>query len=191
MKKYLLTLLLFAAALQTNAQAKDSLRKAVLQKAKEYSDGRETRLLGKPIAAFTATIGDSVITDSVLRGKVAYLYFLDNSHPMVLGQVDGMNQLYTQLKDSANFIFIGITAEPTDVIEKMRKTHQYKFAIAQMPKYKMDELKQQIGVPTSIIIGRDGLVKNMHCSGSIYKDLAKYFVLTTLYTEALKAINTK
>jgi hypothetical protein len=191
MKKYLLLLAFFVTSLNSFAQAKDSLRKAIVQKAKEYSEGRETRLLGKKIGPFTAMIGDSAVTDSMLQGKVAYLYFLDNSQPMVLAQVDGINQLYKQLKDSANFVFIGITAEPADVIEKMRKQHLYQFTIAQMPKNKMDVLKQQVGVPTSIIIGRDGLIKNMHCSGSIYKDLAKYFVLTTLYTEAIKAINTK
>lgn len=113
-------------------------------------------VLGSPVAPFSVTdIRGKVYSSADLKGKIVVLNFWFIACPACVAEMPDLNALSDKYKDNPNVVFLAVTFDKADAINKFLGATPFHFNI--VPE-RMD-LIQQYGIskfPESWIIGKDG-----------------------------------
>jgi|GEM_PF-2566991 len=131
--------------------------------------------IGKPFPSFTLQQETDVLSSEKLIGKVLFINFWFAACPPCIAEFEALSQMYDKLKDKAGFQFISFTFESPEVIEKVKKKYGLRFPIYSISQQECERLNPGGGYPTNIIVGKNGVIKQVQTGGETDEKAAKNF----------------
>lgn len=137
--------------------------------------------IGKPFPTFVAANEQGTINNDSLKGKVVLINFwFEGCHPC-LAEFGALNELAEKLKGNNDFEFISFTWDNAETIQRVKQDYNLQFKVFYSKE--CSRLNLQFGYPTSIVLDRQGIIKYLVCGGSLDKEKAREFVMTTLLSK--------
>ena len=136
---------------------------------------RRKEAVGKPFGDFSAT-GDSIITSQSFKGKPVFVNFWFESCKPCMTELDGLNALYNQTKDSANFLFVSFTFELNNKIKSLREKYGLLYPVYHIEEKDCQRLIRGLGFPTNVLIDKTGKINHLTFGGEKDKKTAEEFL---------------
>jgi peroxiredoxin len=139
--------------------------------------------IGHPYPEFKITNENKAVDNRSLHGKVVFINFwFEGCHPC-MAEMEALNELFEKVKSNKDFEFISLTWDNQETIKRVKEKFALNFNIFSASEKECQRLNFGCGYPTSIILDKDGNVKNKHSGGSVKKEDARKFVMNTLLPE--------
>lgn len=151
-------------------------------------NNKKNAAMGKPLPLFNAMLKDSAVTNTNWLGKTVYLNFWFEGCAPCLAEFEVLEKMYTQLKDSGDFVFASFTFESPEKIEELKTKHKFRFPCLTVSRENCQRLNFGMGYPTHIILNKKGLVSYIDNGGSTDKRIAERMIMENLYRAVLKAL---
>ncbi|MCU7551951.1 TlpA family protein disulfide reductase [Chitinophagaceae bacterium LB-8] len=145
---------------------------------------RKREAIGKPFNQFSISTGGKKISNKDLEQKVVFINFWFSGCKPCLEEFDELNTLFEQFKSNKSFLFLSFTFDSPEMISETRKKYQLKFKSYSIPERECLRLNQGSGYPLSILIGKDGRIKQFY-DASIKKEN-----IEAVCQDVLKELNT-
>lgn len=135
----------------------------------EYLNAQVKKAEGKPLPIFTLLRSDdSTLSNTDIHGKVAVIHFYRMSGARSQFSLDKLQALHTEFASQGLVVIAATlseparlrTAPPKDDLANFLNAHSYSFTFA----YNAEDLARDWKVaflPTSFVVGRDGVVKEV------------------------------
>ncbi len=145
-----------------------------------YSRGREKRMESRlqppPFPRKAAVDYDWTIRTldgrdfamTAVRGKVVVLNFWATWCPPCIAEMPSLQRLYDALKD-AGVVFIGISDEEPETVQKFVREKGYTFPIYTMEAERPEDFQSR-GIPNTVILGKDGKIAFRHVGSAKWDD---------------------
>jgi thiol-disulfide isomerase/thioredoxin len=139
--------------------------------------------IGQPYLTFKLTSQNKMIDNESLHGKVVFINFwFEGCHPC-MAEMEALNELFEKTKNNKDFVFISLTWDNPETIKRVKEKYGLGFDVFSASDKECQRLNFGCGYPTSIILDKKGSVKYRHSGGSLKKEEAREFVVTTLLSE--------
>ncbi len=178
------------AAKQANPNKNQMMVAKAKQSAWQAIKLRETRLVGTTIKPVETWL-DSNQTLPETNNKVILYQFWNSTNPMCKAQMEAVQNLATQFKDSVQFEIVSITYEGKDEATKFLQNYSFSIPFYFSTKEKCNVIKQEAGYPTLIITDKKGIVQHMYCGNSTDPSVTNLFMQEKVYKEVLALIQKK
>lgn len=139
------------------------------------SGAKRKAAIGKPFGDFRAT-GDTVLTPLSFKGKAVFVNFWFESCVPCITELDGLNALYKQTKDTAGFLFVSFTFEPAEKIKTLREKYGLLYPVYHLEDKDCLRLSRGLGFPTNVLIDSAGKINHLTFSGGKDKKAAEEFL---------------
>jgi cytochrome c biogenesis protein CcmG/thiol:disulfide interchange protein DsbE len=149
---------------------------------------RENGAIGKPFPSFTTYYQDKVFSNQNLKGKTVFINFWSESCPPCIAEFDGLNELYDSLKGNKDFEFISFTFETPEKIKEITEKYKIQYKIFSIKKEECYRLNQNMGFPTNIIIGPNGIIKLLRTGSTLDSEKVKNIIFTEYYPTMLNIL---
>ncbi|QEC57269.1 TlpA family protein disulfide reductase [Flavisolibacter ginsenosidimutans] len=140
--------------------------------------------IGKPFGAFSAT-GDSVITTEAFKGKTVFVNFWFESCAPCITELDGLNTLYKQTKNNANFLFVSFTFEPIEKLKTLREKYGLFYPVYHIEAKGCQRLNRGLGFPTNVLVDSAGKINHLVFGGAKDKKSAEEFLHNEFYQKII------
>ena len=158
----------------------------------EMQKARYEHLLGKPYLRFDVKISNSLyLSNSDLANKVVFINFWAEHCGPCIAETEGLIQLYSKLEGNNDFLFVSFSYDNESTIRRLINKHGINFRVYHLDKNDFSQLNYGQGIPTSIILDRDGIIKYFSTGGPGKKDQATQYVMNIIYQEILQQIENK
>lgn len=145
--------------------------------------------IGKSFPEFMASFNGHLLTNDSLKGKVVFINFWFEACPPCIAEMSALNELYKKFAVNKDFEFISFTYETTGRIRLLREKYHMQYKVASVSQQECYRLNQNNGFPTSIVLDKNGSIKDLFTGGSTDRKEARTFIINTVYqsiNEALK-----
>jgi cytochrome oxidase Cu insertion factor (SCO1/SenC/PrrC family) len=188
--KHLAFLLIICSGLKAYSQTSEETDKisAFYIKQKTFCE----KFLGKQFPDFTLEMPDSqTFTNKDFSNKVVFINFWAEFCSPCIAETEGLKQLYSKLNKYPDFLFVSFSCDPDSTIHRLIKKYGINFKVYHLDKNEYSRLNFNNGIPTSIILNRNGIIKFFITGGTDEKDLATKYVMIIIYPQALQLIVNK
>ncbi len=139
-------------------------------------------LIGYKLPSFKVKLKNgSIINSSNLKNKVVFVNFWFAGCSPCMAEMDGLNKLYDTLKNNKDFVFLSFTYDSVDITEKTAKKKHIKYTVINMSKDECARIGGGKGYPTSLILGRNGIVKWASVGGPTDEEIASGDIMLVVY----------
>lgn len=142
---------------------------------------RQSEWIGQKFGAFQAVESDTVVTIQQLTGKVHFINFWFANCRPCLTEIDALNELHDQFKNSPDFEILSFTYEPADVIQQFVRKHKIHYRVLSVSEKDCRRLMINNGYPTNMILDKSGIVKYSKSGGFPSPEQANTYFRETLY----------
>ena len=151
---------------------------------------KEKESIGKSFPEFNSTFNGRIITKDSLKGKVVFINFWFAACPPCVAELSALNELYKKFSANKDFEFISFTYESSARILLLKKKYNIKYKVASVNRQECYRLNQNNGFPTSIVLDREGVIKDLFTGGDNEdrKD-ARDFIINTVYKSINDVLN--
>lgn len=139
--------------------------------------------IGQPYLPFGFKVGDKVITNNSLAGKVVLINFWFEACEPCMAEMNGLNHLFDSLKDKETFQFISLTRDNEDAVKRVRKRFKVDFPVICTTDIECRRLNFGSGYPASIVLDKTGTIRYIHVGGYSRQKDATQHVMTTILPE--------
>lgn len=140
-----------------------------------------------PYPKFRLKHQDKTINNNTIHGKVVLINFWFEACAPCMAEMEALNALYKQLQSKKDFVFISISWDSKEIIKRVIKKYDLAFDVFSASEMECQRLNFASGYPTSIILDKMGIIKNVHPGGTNNKEEATKFVMVRLLPE-IKAL---
>ena len=150
------------------------------------------QFLDKQYPAFTIkTLDSQTFSRKDFSNKVVFINFWAEFCSPCIAETEGLKQLYAKLNRYLDFLFVSFSYDPDSTINRLVKKYGINFKVYHLDRNEFSRLNFNNGIPTSIILNKNGIIKFFAIGGIEEKDIATKYVMTIIYPEALKLIENK
>lgn len=139
--------------------------------------------IGHPYPKFQLRHQNKTINSNSIYGKVVLINFWFEACAPCMAEMEALNALYKQLQSKKDFVFISISWDSKEIIKRVIKKYDLAFDVFPASEMECQRLNFASGYPTSIILDKTGIIKNVHPGGPNNKEEATKFVMTRLLPE--------
>lgn len=139
--------------------------------------------IGKDFPQFKAIFNGHLLSNDSLKGKVLFINFWFNACPPCIAEMPALNELYKKLKANKSFEFLSFTYEKRSTVNAFKQKYKVQYKIASVSRNECYRLNQNNGFPTSIIVGKDGKIRELYTGGDADTKTSRDFILTTVIEE--------
>ncbi len=165
----------FNANGQTDSSAKPVSMDSLFRKKAQES-------IGKKFPVFdVASIDGQPFSNESLKGKVVFINFWFAACPPCIAELPYLNELYSKFAADKNFEYLSFTFEKPETIRALQKKYHLPYKIISVSRQECYRLNQNNGFPTTIIVGKDGMIKELFTGGSIDPKDVRHFIKKTVY----------
>jgi thiol-disulfide isomerase/thioredoxin len=189
MKPFVIILFL-CLSLKGNSQVKtDSLFfNTFIKIQKQLSD----KYIGLKYPHFDIKLSDSQsFSNTDLENKVVFINFWAKHCKPCIEETEGLNQLYSKLINYPDFRFVSFSYDPDSTINSLINSLNIKFKVYHLDRNEYLRLNLNNGIPTSIILDRNGVIQYFVCGSPGPKENATKFIMTYTYPRILQLIGSK
>ncbi|MBO9620930.1 MAG: TlpA family protein disulfide reductase [Niabella sp.] len=137
-------------------------------------------VLDKRYPEFKIRSGSLRLNQDSLKGRVTFINFWFEACPPCQAEMDGLNALYQNMKDSVNFQFYSFTFESPATIKRLTKKGILLFPAYALSGDETNTLSFGAGYPTNIIIDTQGIIRYFRAGGSRDKAEAARYINTRI-----------
>ncbi|VBB47971.1 putative Redoxin domain protein [uncultured Paludibacter sp.] len=182
----LLTLGSFYSFSQNNVQSKNT------SNIYERLNARYEKYLGQKFPDFSIDTYDSnLFSNKKFEGKIVYINFWNKHCSPCVAEMNGLNQMYLKLIQRPDFLFVSFSTDPDSVIQKSVIKYDIKFKVYRLSNELFSRLNFNNGIPTSIILDKNGIIKFFRCGGPGDKKQATEHVMTEIYPKIIELLEKK
>jgi peroxiredoxin len=142
---------------------------------------KERESIGKSFPDFKAKFNGRIISKDSLRGKVVFINFWFEACPPCIAELSALNELYKKFSTNRNFEFISFTYEKPERVLLLKKKYHIRYKVASVSSQECYRLNQNNGFPTSIVLDKDGVIKDLFTGGDTDRIEAGKFIVSTVY----------
>ena len=177
----LIFVLMFSFAFsQTKSENKSSLTKA---------NSQFDKYLGKTFPDFSIKHFDSVyFSNKNFNGKIVFINFWNEHCSPCIAEMSGLNQLYHKLNMSPDFLFVSFSDDVDSVIKKSVIKNEIDFNVYRLSKDKFSQLNFNQGIPTNIILDKNGAIRFFKSGGYTDKNKASDYIMTVIYPKIIEIL---
>ena len=147
------------------------------------------RYLGKKYPEFSVKLSDSkIFSNKDISNKVVYINFWGKYCPPCIAEIEGLKLLYSKLKGHSDFLFVSFSNDPDYIINQLVKEYNLNFKVYHLEKEEYGRLNFNNGIPSSIILDKNGIIRFFTCGGPTDKNLATENVMTVFYPKILQLL---
>lgn len=172
-KQSLLMLYLLISSFAFGQKVGDHINKHFMDSLMDLS---RKRVIGKPLAPYL-TIGDNVLTDDSLKGKVVFINLWELHCAPCMAEMFALNELYDKLESNKNFKFVSFTFENAEAINEIEQKYHIQYKIYQISQDDCYKVNGYSGFPASIIYNSKGIGQHLYMGGNTDSNYAKKFIL--------------
>ncbi len=103
------------------------------------------------------------------KGNVIFLNFWATWCPPCVGEMPSIQRLYDTLKDKEGVVFVCVSDEESDTVQKFVKEKGYTFPIYTMEGERPEDFQGR-GIPTTFILSKDGKIAFRHIGSAKWDD---------------------
>ncbi len=188
MKIYMLFLFLlfnlFSSGQTLTAHERDSISNEFF-KAKEKAN---KEVYGKPYPAFSFTTDGKTINNDSLKGKIVFINFWFEACAPCIAEFDALNEVYENLKDNKNFVFMSFTFETPEKIKQVKEKYLLPYTVISINRKECYRLNLDNGFPANFILDKTGAINYMSFGGATDKTKARKYVMEKIYPEIAKLL---
>ena len=152
---------------------------------------KEKESIGKSFPDFNVKFNGHIITKDSLKGKIVFINFWFEACPPCIAELAALNELYKKFSASKYFEFISFTYEKPERILLLKKKYHIRYKVASVTRQECYRLNQNNGFPTSIVLDREGTIKDLFTGGDIEDGKeAKDFIINSIYKSINEAFST-
>jgi len=126
---------------------------------------------------------NKTINNKSIEGKVVLINFWFEGCAPCMAEMEALNDLFNNLKSNEDFLFISIARDNLEAINRVKKKYHLAFDAFPSNDKECKRLNFGSGYPTTIVLDKNGIIKNIHVGGPIEKEDASERVMTTLLSE--------
>lgn len=168
-------LFIFLESNSQNVTVDSSDKKAKLdsfmQDLQNQREKRKSETIGKVFTHFTVYEAGKKITNKNLEHKVVFINFWFASCKPCIDEFEELNNLFTKFKSDKSFKFMSFSFDTPEMISRTRQKYKLKFKSYSISQLECRKLNQNFGFPTSILIGKDGTIKQLYIDGISEKNI--------------------
>lgn len=160
---------------------------------KDFSKNLDARLkgmVGKPFPPFLVKTGGSVLSNKDFAGKTVFVNFWFEACTPCVAEFEGLNELYSKLKDSTGFAFVAFSYETPEKCKELRAKYDLQYPVVSVSVEECYRLNQGFGFPTNVILDSNGIIRFFECGGSIKKQEATEHLMTAAYPKIIEVLQT-
>lgn len=98
-------------------------------------------------------------------------------------EMDAFNELFNKLKSNKNFVFVSLTYDNTETVKRVKEKYALDFEVFFANAGECQGLNFGCGFPTNIILDKNGVLKYHNTGGSLVKEEANQYIMTTLLSK--------
>ena len=175
-----LWIILTVITLQLSGQSSSKSNKPISYEA--FLKSQSDKYVGKKYPDFSVKIsGSSVLSNHDLDNKVVFINFWAKHCSPCIAELNGFNQMFNKLKDNPNFLLITFTCDADTTIKRLIKKYNLQFKVIQLEDNEFYRLNFNNGIPTSMILDKNGSIKYFQVGGTNVIDQATKNVMTIIY----------
>lgn len=182
--KTILTVLCTILTLYSFSQSGITSRQKTIQDIR----AKQKAAIGKSFPYFSASSGDSVLTNADFKGKVVYINFWFEACLPCIAEFAGLNKLYDSLQEKKDVDFISFTFESPERIKAVKQKYNIKYKIVSLKREECQLLNQGSGYPTHIILNKEGKIKYFSNGGNTNKDRATAHIMNNIYPRIIEGL---
>ena len=150
------------------------------------------KLIGTKYPDFNIKTSYSLtLSNKDLANKVVFINFWAEHCSPCIAETDGLIQLYSKLQKYPDFKFISFSYDPDSTIDKLVKRYNINFKVFHLDRTEFLRLNFNNGIPTSIILDRNGTIRYFVCGGPGNKEQSTRYIMTYVYPQILQLIENK
>lgn len=139
--------------------------------------------LNQPYLEFKFTGEKTIVDNQSLKGKVVLINFwFEGCHPCMV-EMEAFRELFNKIKNNKDFVFVSVTKDNVEAIKRVKKKYQLNFEVFFADAGECQRLNFGCGFPTNIILDKNGVLKYHSMGGSIVKEEARQYIMTTLLSK--------
>ena len=188
MKTALMVSLLFAAFLARGQQQAPPATTMTADSFAAVMEKKNADFLGRPLPPFSLSVGRRKYTNRSFAGKVTFINFWFADCPPCMAEMKALNGLYQRFGTDANFAMVSLTFEPAKTVWLIKKRYHIRYPIYSTSREECYRLNNNNGFPTSVVIGRDGLVRYIHPGDDLDRVVIKKYFESKLYPIVRQAL---
>ena len=186
-RKVLVLFFLIGLTLSTSGQdtAKSNRKLSV----EDFFKGMNNKYLGKKFPDFVIrTSNSSTLSNTDLANKIVFINFWAKHCSPCIAELKGFNQLFNKLKDNPNFLLITFTIDADTTIKRLIPKYNLKFKVFHLDDKDFYRLNFNNGLPTSMILDKNGIIKYFQIGGTNEIDQATKNVMTIIYPKIIELL---
>ena len=128
---------------------------------------RYGKYIGLQYPDFVVTVSDkSSFSNKNFENKVVFINFWFSHCPPCIGEIEGLNEMYTSLKDKSDFLFISFTFDSDDLIKTSVEKYNIQYKVIRLEKAEFSRLNFGNPNPTNVILDKNGIIRYFTVGGT-------------------------
>ena len=149
---------------------------------------KEKSSVGKSFPSFLIKTQSQTISNTSLKGKAVFINFWFANCTPCIREFEALNQLYRKFGDKKDFEFISFTFEKPEVVQRIRLKYNIPYKIFSVSEAECRRLMQGLGFPTSYVVSKNGIVKQIISGGESTQEEATRMIMTKIYPAILQEL---
>jgi len=161
----LFSILLMAFTFTITGQ--DTLKSEKMRSWDNHFKSRYGKYIGIQYPDFVVTFSDkSPFSNKNFENKVVFINFWFSHCAPCIKEIEGLNGMYSSLKDRSDFLFISFTFDSDELIKTSVEKYNIQYKVIHLDKTEFSRLNFGNPIPTNIILDKNGIIRYFTVGGT-------------------------
>jgi len=145
----------------------DTLKSEKMRSWDNHFRSRYGKYIGIQYPDFVVTSSDkSPFSNKNLENKVVFINFWFSHCAPCIEEIEGLNGMYSSLKDRSDFLFVSFTFDSDELIKTSVEKYNIRYNVIHLDKREFSRLNFGNPNPTNIILDKNGIIRYFTVGGA-------------------------
>jgi cytochrome oxidase Cu insertion factor (SCO1/SenC/PrrC family) len=150
-----------------SAAGQDTLKSGKIISWDNHFKSRYGKYVGIKYPDFTVNLsGKSSFSNKNLDNKVVFINFWFSHCTPCIEEIEGLNRMFSSLKDRSDFLFVSFTFDSDDLIKTSVERYNIQYKVIRLDKTEFSRLNFGNPNPTNIILDKNGIIRYFTVGGA-------------------------
>lgn len=154
----------------------------------EEINTKNKSLIGTKYPTFNLPLANGSFSNEDFKGKVVFINFWFKECVPCIAELDQLNDLYNEFKNTPKFKFVSISLNSVETIKELKKQYNIQYKVLSVPEQACKKLNLGEGYPCSIVLDSTGKIKTLNVGGPLEKTQIRDYMKNTIYAAIRKEL---